>query len=93
MQTKGGKWIDVNDDGTFLYLKDPVVGLKIFTQFRNIRGGSFIKAVALASKGKLIVCHANGRCTVDGNELKQRGAIFDFKDDDFKVFKFKKRRI
>jgi hypothetical protein len=89
MQTKGGKWIDVNDDGTFLYLKDSVIGLNIFTQFRNIRGGSFIKSVALVSKGKTIVCGSNGRCEVDGELIKRRGALFDFKDD-FKISKFKR---
>jgi len=94
MQTKGGKWLDVNDRGTFVYLEDSKIGLKIDVQFTKIGKGTVISAVALHARGKTIVAENDGRVRINGETVrgrKGRGALFQYKGRKLRVFKYKKR--
>jgi hypothetical protein len=93
MQTKGGKWIDVNDRGTFKYLEDNKIGLTINVQFTARGKGTVISAIALHAKGKTIVAESDGTVKVDGNTVlgrKGKGAVFEFKGDNINTYKFKR---
>jgi len=90
MQGRDGKFYDVNDRGTFLYLEDSKIGLKVKTQFTADGKGTVISSVAIEVRGKTIVAESDGTVQVDGETIEQKGAAFDFSDDKFTIRKFKK---
>jgi hypothetical protein len=90
LQTKGGKWLDLDVDGTFKYLRDNKVGLKVDLQFTSLGKGSVISAVAIQAKGKKIVAERDGKVSVNGEPIKLNGAIFDFEKNQFQQFQHKK---
>jgi len=92
MQTRGGKWVDVNDRGTFKYLEDNKIGLTIDVQFTKRGKGTVISAVSISAKDNKILALSDGSIELNGVTVRGRkgkGAIFDFEGDSVKVFKFK----
>jgi len=93
MQTRGGKWVDVNDRGTFKYLEDNKIGLTIDVQFTKRGKGTVISAVSISAKDHKVVALSDGSVELNGESVRGRkgkGAVFDFAEDEVKVFKFKK---
>jgi hypothetical protein len=87
LQDSNKKWIDLNYDGTFNYLRDNKINLKIDAQFSNLGKGSVISAVAIQARGKKIVAESDGKVTVNGELVKFDSAIFDFEKNTFNIFK------
>jgi len=80
LQDRFGKWVNLNVQGIFSYLKDTKNQLQIYTQFAPLRLGSVISGIIVKAGKTIIKAEENGEVTVNGRQVQFNGAKIVFKN-------------
>jgi len=93
LQDKKGNWVDVNVEGTFIYMRDPKNGIEIDTQFGQKGLGSVISAIILKARNNVIKAERNGQVTINGRLVQEKSAFLIFNGNNVQVKKIQTKKI